>query len=121
MIEFKDRIEFDEPRSLEEAIRKLKHCYKKSKRRYETKPDWKGNNKNKGKWYKKQARPQNTSNKEDAAPYNKFNKFDRGQEYWFEQNKRDDRKPIWCCTCGKDHLQRDCPQHQGGRLQIYNS
>ena len=27
LIAFKDRIQFDEPRSLEEAIRKLKHCY----------------------------------------------------------------------------------------------
>jgi len=38
-IAFKDRIEFDEPRSLEEAIQKLKHCYKQSKHRFETKPD----------------------------------------------------------------------------------
>ena len=36
LITFKDRIEFDEPRSLEEAIRKLKHCYEQSKRRSET-------------------------------------------------------------------------------------
>jgi len=34
---FKDRIEFDEPTSLEEAIRKLKNCYEQSKHRYETK------------------------------------------------------------------------------------
>ena len=36
-ISFKDRIEFDEPRSLEEAIQKLKHCYEKSKHRSKTK------------------------------------------------------------------------------------
>ena len=35
-IAFKDMIEFDESISLEEAIRKLKHCYEKSKRIYET-------------------------------------------------------------------------------------
>ena len=35
-IKFKDMIEFDEPRSLEEAIWKLKHCYEQSKRRSET-------------------------------------------------------------------------------------
>ena len=27
LVAFKDKIEFDELRSLEEAIRKLKHCY----------------------------------------------------------------------------------------------
>ena len=26
-LSFKDQIEFDEPQSLEEAIKKLKHCY----------------------------------------------------------------------------------------------
>jgi len=36
-VSFKDRIEFDEPRSLEEAIKKLKHCYDRSKHRSETK------------------------------------------------------------------------------------
>ena len=36
LITFKDKIEFDEPRSLEEAIWKLKHCYEQSKRRSET-------------------------------------------------------------------------------------
>lgn len=45
---FKDRIEIDEPRSLEEAIWKLKHCYEQAKRKSKTKPDWKGNAKNKG-------------------------------------------------------------------------
>lgn len=30
-LEFKDHIEYDEPRSLEEIIGKLKHCYEKSK------------------------------------------------------------------------------------------
>jgi len=53
---FKDRIEFDEPRSLEEAIRKLKHCYEKFKCETKTKPYWRGNVKNKGKWDKKRAR-----------------------------------------------------------------
>eukprot|EP00253_Pinus_taeda_P027918 PITA_27918 len=52
-IAFKDRIEFDKPRSFEEAIRKLKHFYEKSKHRSETKLVWKGNGKNKGKWDKK--------------------------------------------------------------------
>ena len=37
LIAFKDRIEFNEPRSLEEAIQKLKNCYEQSRHRYETK------------------------------------------------------------------------------------
>eukprot|EP00253_Pinus_taeda_P005252 PITA_05252 len=39
-VAFKDKIDFDEPRSLEEAIHKLRHCYEKSEHRSETKLDW---------------------------------------------------------------------------------
>ena len=76
----KDRIEFDDPRSLDETIRKLKHC-EQSKRKSETKPYWKGNAKNKGKWDKKRVRPQGIGNKENATPSKKFNAFDRGWEF----------------------------------------
>jgi len=31
LVAFKDRIKFDEARSLEEAIRNMRHCYEKSK------------------------------------------------------------------------------------------
>ena len=64
-IAFRDRIEFDEPKLLEEAIRKIKHCYEQSKCRSETKKYWKGNEKNKGKWDKKQIRPQDTGNQDN--------------------------------------------------------
>ena len=74
----KDRIEFDEPRSLEEAIRNLMHCYEKSKCIIETKPVWRGNERNKGKWDKKKARPQSIDNKENVAPSKRFNVSDRG-------------------------------------------
>jgi len=46
---YKDRIEFDEPRSQEEAIRKLKHCYEQPNRKSEPKHDLKRNEKIKGK------------------------------------------------------------------------
>jgi len=36
-VPFKDKVEFDEPRSLEEAIKMLKHCYEQSKRETESK------------------------------------------------------------------------------------
>jgi len=42
-------IEFDDPRSLEETIQELKHCFEQSKCKFETKPDWKGNEKKKEK------------------------------------------------------------------------
>eukprot|EP00253_Pinus_taeda_P011986 PITA_11986 len=103
-------------RSLEEAIQKLKCCYEQLKRRSETKPDWKGNERNKGKWDKRQERPQDIGNKENAMPHKKFNSSNRRQEFQYEeQNKGAGWKPLQCWTCGKDHHRRDFPQHKGGR------
>lgn len=77
-MEFKHRIEFDEPRSMEEAIQKLKDCYEQSKHKSEIKPDWKGNAKNKGKLDKKQVIPQDSGNNENVSPSKNFNALDRG-------------------------------------------
>ena len=41
---YKDRIEFDEPRTLEEAIRKAKYCYDQSKSKPENHKAWKDKN-----------------------------------------------------------------------------
>lgn len=84
-VAFKDKIEFHEPRSLEESIRKLKHCYEQSKRRSETRQDWKGNDKNKGKCDNKKTRPQAKGKKENIALPKKFNASDRGHGFWFEE------------------------------------
>jgi len=73
LVSDRDWIEFDEPRSLEEAIRKLKHCYEQLKRKFEPKHDLKINEKAKGKWPPKRGRPQYASEKENAVPYKIFN------------------------------------------------
>lgn len=121
-VAFNEKIKFFEPRSLGEAIRNLKHCYEKSKCRSETKHDWKQNENTKSKWDKKRSRPQDIGNNENASPPKKFNAYDRGQGFQFEEkNKGDGMNPLQCWTCGKDHQRRDCPKYQGGRPQIYSS
>lgn len=42
-LSFNDQIDYDDPRSLEEVISKLKHCYEQSKHKSKTKCDWKWN------------------------------------------------------------------------------
>jgi len=54
---FKDQIEYDEPRLLEEVIGNLKHGYEQSKHKAKSKQGWKGNDKSKGKWPPKWVRP----------------------------------------------------------------
>ena len=41
-LSFRDQIEYDEPRSLEEVIGKLKHFYEQSKSKNESQHGWKG-------------------------------------------------------------------------------
>ena len=55
-VAYRDRIEFNEPRS-KEAIWKLKHCYQQWKHKVENKRDLKGNEKVKGKWPSKRGIP----------------------------------------------------------------
>lgn len=84
-VAFKDRIEFDEPRSLEEGIIKSKNCYEQSKHESETKQDSKGNDKNKGKWNKKRGILPDTSKKENTFPHKNFNITDRRQRFKSEE------------------------------------
>jgi len=71
-------IEFDEPRSLEEAIPKLKHYHEQWKRKVEPKHDLKRNEKAKGEWPPNRGRPQDESEKENAVPYKRFNTTEKG-------------------------------------------
>ena len=48
-LEFRDHIEYDEPRSLEKSIGKMKHYYEQSKCKTKSQQGWKGNEKAKGK------------------------------------------------------------------------
>ena len=56
---YKDRIEFDEPRTLEEAIRKAKYCYDQNKEKIDHHKDWKGNKNEKFEQRKKGFKPSN--------------------------------------------------------------
>jgi len=75
---FRDWIEYDEPQSLEEVIRKLEHYYEQSKSKPKSQKSWKWKDKAKGKWQQKIIRPQDANEKENVAPYKKFNGSQHG-------------------------------------------
>ena len=54
---YKDKIEFYEPRTLEEAIRKYKYCYEKSKSKLDVHKAWKDKRKEKYGQRKKRFKP----------------------------------------------------------------
>ena len=81
LVAYRDQIDFDEPKSLEETIRNLKHCHDQSKCKTDSNKDWKGNENNKGKWAKKRGKPHDTDGKENVVMYEKFNSADRGHGF----------------------------------------
>lgn len=93
---FKDHIEYDEPRSLEKFIGKLKHCYEQSKCKIEPKHDQKGNENTKGKWTSKWERPQVAREKENVAPYKNFSAAEKGHgpQPGEKLNKGNGREPL---------------------------
>lgn len=88
----------------------MKHCYEQSKNKSEPKQGWKWNDKTKGKWDKKQGRPQDEGNKENAESYKKFNAVDSGHGFQSEErNKGDEMNPLHYCSYGKDNNKKNCP------------
>ena len=81
LLVFRDRIEYDEPRSLEEVIYKLKHCYEQSKCKNEYQQEWKGKYKGKGKWKPKRTSPQHANEKENVTLQKRFNAAKSKQEW----------------------------------------
>lgn len=108
---------------MEEAIRKLNNFYEYSKCKSKPKCDLKGNDKFKGKWPPKWGRPQDTSEKENGAPYKKHNANEKGHGSWpgEKQNGGDGRGPLQCYICGKDNHKKEFPLYQGSRPQIYSA
>lgn len=112
-LEFRDSIENDEPRLLEEVIGKLKNCYEKSRHKIESQQVWKGKDKSKGKWQPKRTRPWDASEKDNVVPYKKFN----GPQPREEKNTSDGRRHMQCWKCGKENLKKYFPYNQGGSLK----
>ena len=61
---YKDRIEFYEPRTLEEAIRKAKYCYEQSKGKLDYHKTWKDKNNEKYDQRRKVFKPSNFKNQQ---------------------------------------------------------
>ena len=64
---YKDRNEFDEPRTLEEAIRKAKYCYDQNKRKHVVYKKWKYKKNEKFDQRNKYFKPYHFRNKQKAS------------------------------------------------------
>eukprot|EP00253_Pinus_taeda_P011579 PITA_11579 len=120
----RERIEFDNPRTTDEAICKARICYQQSKQKGDSsnrKWNEKKNNKavgnNKGSrsgGIKRSSKGQNSR----AAPRSAFRSKSIGETRMSEQPARMDtegitRPRVQCWGCGGPHYVKNCPQRKG--------
>jgi hypothetical protein len=122
-------IEFDEPKTLEDAIQKARYCYEQFNHKAEYPKDWK----KKGKlgFKKKGVKPSKFKN------YGKSSKMRFPTKSVNQQNfpsqsgnktfgsapgKTDStkREPLKCWGCGEEHLLRDFPHRKPDSRRVYN-
>ena len=115
---YKDRIEFGEPRTLEEAIRKAKYCYDKNKSKSDIDKAWKDKKNEKFDQRKKGFKPSHFQNQQ-RKPSQAMAKPSRVME----DRPRDTKEiiePLQCWGYGENHMRRNCLHENGYVRQAHN-
>ena len=115
---YKDRIEFDEPRTLEEEIRKAKYCYDQNKSKPGIHKAWKGKRNEKFDQRKKGFKPSNFQNQQRRLPQ-AVTKLSRVMEDK-PRDPKEPREPLQCWGCGGYHMLRNCLHQNGNVSQVHN-
>ena len=115
---YKDRIEFYEPRTLEEAIRKAKYCYEQRKGKPDYHKTWKDKKNEKFDQRKKGFKPSSFRNQQkQPSQAEKHLARVMGEKPRDPQQKRE---PLQCWRCGENHMCRNCPLENGYVRQSHN-
>eukprot|EP00253_Pinus_taeda_P016981 PITA_16981 len=120
----RERIEFDNPKSMDEVIRKARICYQQSRQKGETagkkwneKRGFKpmGNNKgNRNSGSKGNGKGLNSRISVRTAPKFRLNNESKGSEQQARlDNEGTTRPPVQCWGCGGPHYIKNCPQRKG--------
>ena len=104
---YKDRIEFYEPRTLEEAIRNAKYCYDQSKGKPDYHKTWKDKKNEKSDQRKKGFKPSNFRNQQNHPSQVVSNPVVVIGEK--PKDPQQNRGPLQCWRCGGPHMCRTCP------------
>jgi hypothetical protein len=127
--EYRNRIEFDEPKTLEDTIRKATYCHEQYGHRAESRGDWrqksgskfqkKGIKSSGFKSYKKNPRMNfpTRSVLQQNFPSSDGNKTSGPIPVKTNNPKKE---PLKCWGCGEEHLLRDCPHRQQNSRKVYN-
>jgi hypothetical protein len=115
---YSDKIQYDNPKTLEETIRRARHLYEKSIGRVVFQNAWnekmKGGNDQRQKGFKKPFFKNNTQ--ENKQGQSAQNEHKTTYSFW----KRTRKKVVQCWRCEGNHLYRDLP-HNGERMRIVHN
>ena len=117
---YRDRIEYDNPRTLEEAMRKANFCFDQNKIKGEVVPSWKAKKNNNYDCRKTGFKPNKSFNNSRNFPKGNFQGNTPKNNY--QQNssaaknkdtpKNNEVKPgVQCYTCQGPHYARDFPRN----------
>jgi hypothetical protein len=114
---YRDRIEFDNPKSLSESFRKARMCYDQYKQWVEFPKTWKDKKQDGINQRKKRYQPTPYQNAAKGFPRKDFhsnhpNTQGSGKPVNLGMKKFGDnsREPLKCWECGEPHLRRNCPR-----------
>jgi hypothetical protein len=124
-----DKIEFDEPKTLEDTIRKARYCYEKFKNKTKLHEYWKKKNnlgfkKNrfKSSIFKNHGKSSRMSLPNRSVYQQNFPSQSGNKPFRAVPSKtcNPKREPFKCWGCGEEHLLRDCPRRQQRNKRVYN-
>jgi hypothetical protein len=116
---YSENIQYDNPKTLEETIRRENHLYEKSKGRLVFQKYWNDKMKGKNDQRKKNFKPpffkkKSKENNQGQSTQNEHKTID-------SFGKRPRQQLVRCWGCEGNHLYRDCP-HKGERMRtIHNT
>ena len=112
---YRDRIEFYEPRTLEEAIRKAKYCYEQSKGKPDLHKAWKDKKNEKFDQRKKGFKPSRFRNQQKHPSQAASKTIGVSGEK--PKDPQQDRRPLKCWKCEGPQLRRYFPlENESARL-----
>jgi hypothetical protein len=122
---YRNRIEFNEPKTLEDTIRKVRYCYEQLGSQTEPREDWK--KKNNSGFNKKGFKSSIFKNYRISLPtrsvyQQNFPSRSGNKPFGATPGKIDNQKkePLKCWGCGEENLLRDCPHRQKNSRRVYN-
>ena len=115
---YKDRIEFYEPRTLEEAMRKSKYCYEQSKGKPNYHKAWKDKKNEKFDQRRKGFKPSRFRNQQKQPSQATSNPV--GVTGGNPKDPHQNKGPLKCWKCEGPHLRRYCPLENESAIPNYN-